>query len=127
VTDIPDDRELTESERRLVAWMLSNSTEEARGYLVQLERARVASRCPCGCASVSFVVAGRPDPVGPLHSLADFEFSFVGEPASVMVFSCNGTLGGIEVSSWVGETITQLPPIDALGARLPPTPRPDAP
>src|SRR5262245_53690111 len=42
---IPEDRPLTEAETSLVRWLLQQGIPQAKNYLPQLDRARVASRC----------------------------------------------------------------------------------
>ena len=55
---IPEDRPLTAEERRLAQWMLEHAGPEAQAFLPQLDRARVVSRCGCGCATLELEVEG---------------------------------------------------------------------
>src|SRR6202008_916911 len=73
-TAIPEDRPLTATEVSLVRWLLQHGIPQAANYIPQLDRARVASRCYCGCASVDFAIDGAvPSASEPMGVLADFE------------------------------------------------------
>jgi hypothetical protein len=85
-----------------------------RAFLSQLERARVASRCPCGCASVDFHVEGQPAPSGSLNILGDFVFGEESDLAGAFVFECNGVLAGLEVYGLAGDAPKDLPLSSAL-------------
>jgi hypothetical protein len=56
------DRPLTEDERELTRWILEHGSSGTDVFVDQLERARVKSVCPCGCASIDFAIEGMPDP-----------------------------------------------------------------
>ena len=115
-TQIPEDRPLSGQEAALVRWMLEHGTPEAAGFLPQLSDARVVSRCPCGCASVNFSVAGVAPPPGSLGILADFQFRTPeGHLCGAFVFERAGVLAGLDVWSIDGQTIpSTLPAIEAL-------------
>jgi hypothetical protein len=55
---ITERRPLTQAERELAQWMLEHGGPSSAAFLPQVERAAVVSRCPCGCASIDFEVAG---------------------------------------------------------------------
>jgi hypothetical protein len=61
-TEIPEDRVLSGDERSLVRWMLEHGESHALPFLPQLEEARVAARCPCGCASIDFAIGTKRAP-----------------------------------------------------------------
>lgn len=103
-------RELTDSERRLVSWMLEHGGAEARPFLVQLAEARATSaRCPCGCGSVSFVINGYSAPSGSMRPIADFLFGHEHDLSGVFVYEQDGLLAGLTVYGLAGEPPTTLP------------------
>ncbi len=77
-----------------------------------LDRARVVSRCGCGCASVDFAVDGIEPPAGAgLQVLADFQFrDAAGHLGGVFVFAEDGALAGVEVWSIDGAAATDRLP-----------------
>ena len=88
---------------------LANGAPEATGFLPQLERATVASRCPCGCASIDFAIDGAPAPLGGLRVLGDF---LAGDGESLygaLIFETAGALAGIEVYGLAGGPPAVLP------------------
>jgi len=111
---IPEDRPLTKAEYELARWMLEHGKPPGRQFLSQLERARVVSRCPCGCASIDFQVEGRPAPVGGLNILGDFVFGGEQDLAGAFVFEQNGVLAGLEVYGLAGDAPKDLPHSSAL-------------
>jgi len=111
---IPDDRPLTKAEYELTRWMLEHGKPQGRQFLPALERARVVSRCPCGCASIDFQVEGRPAPTGGLNILGDFVFGGEQDLAGVFVFEQNGVLAGLEVYGLAGDAPKELPHSSAL-------------
>jgi hypothetical protein len=113
---ILEDRPLSGQEASLVRWMLEHGTSEAAKFLPQLPDARVASRCPCGCASVNFSVAGASPPPGALGILGDFQFHTPeGHLCGAFVFERAGVLAGVEVWSIDGLTVpSTLPAIEKL-------------
>lgn len=106
---IPEERPLTGAEYRLARWMLEHGEPEAKGFLPQLEHARVVARCPCGCASIDFEVAGHPRPAGGLHVLGDFLCGGEDHLGGVFIFERNGVLAGIEVYGLGGDAPETLP------------------
>ena len=106
---VPDERDLTREERALAHWMLTHGAPEARTFLNQLDRARVVTRCPCGCASVDFEVTGEPMPSGGLRILGDFLFGDEAELAGAFIFERAGVLAGIEVYGLAADAPRQLP------------------
>lgn len=93
------DRELTKEERELTEWILEHGKPRAQGYLNQLERLRVSSLCPCGCASVDFAVEGKTRVRGGIDVLGDFLYGEGNDGlCGAFVFADkNGTLAGLEV------------------------------
>lgn len=114
-SSIPDERPLTAEERRLARWMLEHGGAEAAAFLPQLERARVVSRCPCGCASINLEVEGEPRPSGGMKLLSDWWFMNEAEQVSgIFIYQCDGVLAGIEVYGLAGDIPLVLPPPEAL-------------
>ncbi|MDA7859041.1 hypothetical protein N9Z53_01990 [Mariniblastus sp.] len=111
-TSIPDDRELTAKERRLVEWLLDHSSAESNRYRSQLGDARVAARCSCGCASVDFAIGGvMPKRGGPMSILSDYEWiDSHGRIFGVFVFARCDLLAGLEVWSQDGMAIANYLP-----------------
>src|SRR5690242_5716019 len=102
---IPENRPLTIEEHELVRWMLEHGTPQATSFLPQLDSARVTARCPCGCASVDFSIAGKipPSRTG-LEILADFEWQGPCDALfGAFVFARGGHLAGLEVWSVDGQ------------------------
>jgi hypothetical protein len=106
---MPHRRPLTKPERELAQWMLEHGNPQAAGYLSQLDLAEVVSRCPCGCASIDFEVAGLPKPSGGLQILGDYVFGEGAEVAGAFVFEKAGVLAGIEVYGMAGDAPKTLP------------------
>jgi hypothetical protein len=116
-TTIPEDRSLTAAESRLVTWLLRHGTPQAADYLPHVERARVVSRCACGCASIDFAIDGVVPPPGDgISILADYEWRAPGgELFGVFVFERTGLLAGLEVWSQDGlGQASELPDTEQL-------------
>lgn len=89
--------------------MLRNGTEEGRRFLNDLERARVHSHCPCGCASIDFVIEGYEVPTGGIHILGDFLFGEGDKTSGVFIFEREGRLAGIEVYTYGDQVMRKMP------------------
>jgi hypothetical protein len=115
-TAIPEDRPLTVAEARLLRWLLEHGIPRAACYLPQLEHARVASRCSCGCASINFAIDGVVPTPGAMGILSDYQWRAAGgEAFGVFVFEYDGLLAGLEVFSMDGlADATVLPDIEQL-------------
>jgi hypothetical protein len=111
---IPDERPLTDPERRLARWMLEHGAPAGRAFLAQLDAARVVSRCPCGCASIDLEVAGLPAPEGGMRVLGDYVFGGESDLAGAFIFECGGVLAGIEVYGLAGDAPSILPAPESL-------------
>jgi hypothetical protein len=101
ITSIPDDRPLSAEETALVRWLLEHGDADAAFFLQQLEKARVASRCYCGCRSINFAIDGKRSPVeAGQFVLSDYWWTdSAGHILGVFVFASGGVLGGLEVYS----------------------------
>ncbi len=114
---IPEDRPLTPREEALVRWLLEHGTAEAAGCLPQLGQAWVVSRCPCGCASIDFAIAGKTSSAKDgMEILADYGWQAPdGSRFGVFVFSYGGLLAGLEVWSIDGlAAASSLPATEEL-------------
>ena len=113
---IAENRQLDRSERELVAWILAQA--QASEFLQQLGRARIVSRCGCGCASVDFNVDGVvASPGSGMTQVGDDYYwtAASGGIGGVFVFARNGRLSGLEVWSVDGvETPSSLPEVKEL-------------
>lgn len=117
ISDIPEDRPLTDRESELVRWLLANGKKGAERYLPQVERARVVQRCGCGCASVDFGLDGNKSNLrGGMEVLSDCSWqTSSGNLCGVFVFAREEHLAGLEVWSIDGgETPKDLPPPSEL-------------
>lgn len=95
-------RPLTDEERSLAEWMLRNGSPEATDFLEQLNAASATAwKCPCGCASFNFKIAGRPEAPPGVHILGDFLFGADENLAGIFIFESGGILSGVEVY-WMG-------------------------
>jgi hypothetical protein len=114
IINIPEDRPLTPTEVALVHWLLEHGSAEAADFIPQLAKARVASRCSCGCASVTFTADCRLPPG--MQILADFAWKDrQGNRFGVFVFAEGGVLAGLDVYSVDGlATASSLPSIKDL-------------
>jgi hypothetical protein len=111
-TEIPDNRALSDEERSLVGWMLEHGESRAPSFLPQLEQARVAARCHCGCASINFAIASQRAPnSGPMDILSDYVWQdSERHKFGAFVFARGGLLAGLDVYSVDGAvTPTWLP------------------
>jgi len=114
---IPEDRPLTPAEQKLIQWLLEHGSAEAMVYLPQLGKARVVSRCSCGCASIDFAIDGVvPLLTAPMGILADFQWKVGNGPLfGVFVFARSGLLAGLEIWSVDGlATANALPDVALL-------------
>jgi hypothetical protein len=108
-------RRLSPDEDRLIRWMLQNGNPEAKSFIAQLDRAEVMPwHCPCGCASINFLIDGHSAPSGKLHILADFLFGSEDELSGVFIFENEGILAGLEVYGLAGEAPKILPSTQSL-------------
>jgi hypothetical protein len=78
-------------------WLLVNGMDGAPAYLDQILRARVVSRCSCGCPRVDFALDGRLSKrAGPFTIIADVQGqSPEGALIRVIVHACEGELSDI--------------------------------
>jgi hypothetical protein len=114
---IPENRPLTQAETGLVKWLLEHGTEAARELVPQLDRARVVSRCSCGCASVDFSIGGKiASPKSGMSVVSDYRWdSPEGYLFGVFAYAREGLLSGIDLWSIDGRaTANSLPNTNQL-------------
>lgn len=70
----PEHRPLTQEERALLEWLITNGSPEAQQYASQIANVSVVGRCACGCPSLDLALVGRKQrKTAPSDILADFE------------------------------------------------------
>src|ERR1700741_5213355 len=93
-------RPMTEAERRLVRWMLTNGAPEDQAFLPQLEQIEVTPwACQCGCASIEFALRGTPAAKG-FQPLTQFLFGPEDDLNGIFIYKAGLVLGGLEVSGF---------------------------
>ncbi|MBL8300864.1 MAG: hypothetical protein JNN30_21190 [Rhodanobacteraceae bacterium] len=111
----------TDAERRLARYMLEHGEPEGRAFLAQLEAAEVTSwKCPCGCASFNFRIAGHPEAPPGVSVLGDFLCGPENSPSGIFIFESGGLLSGIELYGMASEAPRELPAINELRPLPPP-------
>jgi len=122
-SSIPEDRALTPDERDLLRWLLAHSDAQGSRFTAQIDRARVSSRCGCGCASVEFGIDGRvPERSAGLVQISpDYYWNGPGGGlCAVFVYAQEDQLAGLETWSVDGmETPSCLPRIEELRGSAP--------
>ena len=99
-SEIAEDRPLSDEEYSLILWMLKHGESHAPAFLPQVEQARVASRCGCGCASVDFSIAGKQSSVTGMDILSDYIWEDAeGHKFGAFVFARGGLLAGLDLYS----------------------------
>lgn len=108
-------RPLTDAERALAQYLLTNGEPSAATFLEQLPLAEVTpTRCPCGCASIDLQIKGHPEAPPGVKILGDFLWGPLESPAGVFIYENNGLLSGIEVYGLAGDAPRFLPRPDEL-------------
>ena len=114
---IEEDRSLTPEEYAVIKWLLEHAERDNSVFLNQLDSARVAARCGCGCASIDVSVAGvRAPATSALARVADFQWrTEEGHLHGACVFERDGLLAGLDLWSIDGQsTPAAMPPTDRL-------------
>ncbi|MEZ5415620.1 MAG: hypothetical protein R3F03_15040 [Opitutaceae bacterium] len=114
---IPELRPLSEQERALLRWMVEQSSDVGSDLLAQLDRATVATRCSCGCASIDLAVdRAEEDKKEPMELIGDYAWrTKAGNLCGAYLFTRRGHLAGLDLWSIDGaETPSTLPEIQAL-------------
>lgn len=103
-------RKLTQEEYDLSRWLLEHGNEDAKAFIGQLDQAEATHwKCGCGCASFTFKVRDMPEAEPGVHVLSDYVFGEEATLAGVFIYSCNGTLSGLEVYGLAADVPTWLP------------------
>ena len=94
-------RELTNVERELIEWLITNSGGYVEKYISQLNQAKVVGRCTCGCPTIDIALAGkRSRTSGASTIVAEAEGqSPQGVPLFVILHAREGELSELEVCS----------------------------
>ena len=113
-TDV--DRPLTSSEYSVVRWLLEHGDGDNSAFLEQLESARVAGLCGCGCASIDFAINGRRPKQFAMRTLSDYQWrTDEGLLCGAFVFEQDGLLAGLDLWSVDGQsTPDAMPSIESL-------------
>jgi hypothetical protein len=110
------DRALTSEEHAVVRWLLEHGDGDNTEFLEQLEHARVARLCGCGCASIDFSISGQRPNNFAMRTLSDYQWSNdQGHLCGAFVFMQDGLLAGLDLWSIDGQcTPNAMPPIERL-------------
>jgi len=110
------DRALTSGERALIRWLLEHGEGDCTEFIEQLENARVARLCSCGCASIDLSIGGQRPEDFAMRILSDYQWlNEHGHLCGAFVFEQDGLLAGLDLWSIDGQsTPDALPPVDRL-------------
>jgi hypothetical protein len=113
----PERRPLTEGERKLLEWLLTNGSADAKPYLSQIANVNVVGKCTCGCPTIDLALGDREQrKTAPSTILADFVGkSPEGVEAGVIVHAREGEVSELEVYAipdWKGPF--NLPSVESL-------------
>ena len=95
----PERRRLTEEERKLLEWLLTNGSPDAKPYLSQIPNVNVIGKCTCGCPTIDLALGDREQrKTAPSIILADFlGTSPEGVEVGVIVHAREGEISELEV------------------------------
>ncbi len=98
---VPEYRELTDAERKLLEWLIANGTDDAPAYASQLPQVKVVGGCKCGCPSLDLAVGDKQSRTHGISTvLADVGgHSPEGVPVIVILHACEGEISLLEVVS----------------------------
>jgi hypothetical protein len=92
------DRPLSEQENAIAKWLLLNATPPAYAFLAQLDGARVAGLCGCGCPTVDLkLLEGTPRAEPRDNPIGDAIGEVNGKMVGVMLLQSDGYLRCLEV------------------------------
>ncbi len=113
---IPEHRDLTREERRLLEWLIANGHTDATAFAAQIPQARVVARCKCGCPTLDLAVGGKTSrTIGASTILADaYGHSPEGVPVNVTLHAREGELSELEVISMDDTDVFGMPTPEAL-------------
>jgi hypothetical protein len=95
----PERRPLTEEERKLLEWLLTNGSPDAKSYLSRLANMNVVGKCTCGCPTIDLALGDREQrKTAPSTILAGFVGkSPEGVEVGVIVHAREGEISELEV------------------------------
>jgi len=113
---IPEHRDLTAEERRLLEWLLENSLTDTTAFAPQISQTKVVARCTCGCPTLDLAVGGKTSrTVGPSTILVDaYGHSPEGVPVNVTIHAREGELSELEVISMDATQVFGMPTPETL-------------
>ena len=108
---IPDHRELSSEERRLLEWLITNSPSDTTDFVDQLPQTKVVARCKCGCPTLDLAVGEKTSrTIGPSTILVDaYGHSPEGVPVNVIVHAREGEISELEVVSMDATEVFGMP------------------
>lgn len=113
---IPEHRDLTDEERRLLEWLVSNGSPNNRAFTSQVAQTKVVSRCACGCPTLDLAIGEKTSrTVGVSTILADaYGHSPEGVPVNVILHAREGELSELEVISMDATDVFRMPTPETL-------------
>ena len=98
---VPESRDLTDAERKLLEWLIVNGNDNALAYASQLPHVKVVGGCRCGCPSLHLAIGERMYRTQGISTvLADVGGdSPEGVPVIVILHACEGEISLLEVVS----------------------------
>ena len=113
---VPESRSLTAKEQRLLELLLAHGTTEAKPYLDQLPLVTVASRCGCGCPTISLAVGNRAaSPRSGTVILSEAGgVSPEGVSFGIILHGREGLLSELEFYPVDGEGVFSIPDLDKI-------------
>jgi hypothetical protein len=113
---MPERRPVSPEEIEVVRWLLANGAmRDVSAYQADsLRGAEVVAACPCGCASIDFVVAGAPEEPRPPRASQIIAEAITrwpdGAQAGVMLWGEPGRVHGIELYELGGDDVAHRSP-----------------
>ena len=113
---IPEHRDLTGEERRLLEWLLANSRTDTRSFFDQVSDTKVVARCSCGCPTIDLAVGKKTSRTAGISTiLADaYGHSPEGVRVNVILHAREGELSELEVISMDDTDIFGMPSPETL-------------
>jgi hypothetical protein len=113
---IPEHRDLSPEEHRLIEWLLANGSHDGSAYTRQLQFTRVVARCTCGCPTLDLAVGdGESRTIGASTILADaVGHSPEGVAVNVILHAREGELSELEVVSCDATNVFGMPSPETL-------------
>jgi hypothetical protein len=110
------ERPLAPDEFAVIRWLLEHGNGDNSAFLEQLNHARVARLCRCGCASIDLSIDGRRPAHLAMRVLSDYQWrNDLGHRFGAFVFEQDGLLAGLDLWSIDGEsTPDSIPAIESL-------------